>query len=137
MRAAPVRRIGRGTASHRVRAGRSGVRARSSVQGSGNSGRDARPDINGQGITVCCHNFPDVLQRHVFPVLNRIGGVTQLDPSNTTDGSLCYRFHYDGQTAVLEDTLERELRISSTLSFRIERSRGTNMVDLVFDGGFD
>lgn len=87
--------------------------------------------------TVCCHEFPDPLSRKVYPVLEQMEGVTRLQRLATNDGSLCYRFHYRGQPAVLEDKLERELRTSSTLSFRIERSRGTNMVDLVFDGGFD
>ena len=87
--------------------------------------------------TVCCHEFPDPLSRKVYPVLEQMRGVTRLERLTTADGSLCYRFHYDGQPAVLEDTLERELRTSSTLSFRIERNRGTNLVDLVFDGGFD
>lgn len=90
-----------------------------------------------EGITVCCHDFPDVLQRRVFSVLSRIEGITQLERSNTAFGSLCYRFHYDGPTAVLEDRLEGDLRTSATVPFRIERNRGTNVVDLVFDGGFD
>ena len=87
--------------------------------------------------TVCCHEFPDVLSRRVRPVLEQIPGVTRLQRLHTSDGSLCYRFHYRGQSAVLEDRLERDLRTSSTLSFRLERKRGTNLVDLVFDGGFD
>ena len=89
------------------------------------------------GVTVCFHNFPDVLQRRVLPVLKGIKGITQIDPSNTAYGSLCYRLDYDGRTAELEHRLETDLRTSSTLTFRIERNRGTNMVDLVFDGGFD
>ena len=87
--------------------------------------------------TVCCHEFPETLSRRVYPVLEQIEGVTRLERLTTNDGSLCYRFHYDRQPAVLEDRLERDLRTSSTLSFRLERNRGTNMVDLVFDGGFD
>ena len=87
--------------------------------------------------TVCCHEFPETLTRRVYPVLEQIEGVTRLERLTTNDGSVCYRFHYDGQPAVLENRLERDLRTSSTLSFRIERNRSTNMVDLVFDGGFD
>ena len=88
-------------------------------------------------ITVCCHNFPDVLRRWVYPVLSQIKGITRLEQSNMAYGSLCYRFHYDGEPTELEDRLVRDLRTSSTAPFRIERNRGTNLVDLVFDGGFD
>ena len=87
--------------------------------------------------TVCCHEFPEVLSRRVHPVLAEIPGVTRLQRMNTTDGSLCYRFRYQGPLEPLEARLASELRTSSTLSFRIERGGDGRLIDLVFDGGFD
>ena len=91
----------------------------------------------GPETTVCCHEFPEVLSERVHPVLTRIPGVTQLQRVNTTDGTLCYRFHYEGPLEPLETRLASELRTSSTLSFRIERGGDERLIDLVFDGGFE
>ena len=94
--------------------------------------------VVGTGLaTVCCHEFPEVLSRRVHPVLDRIEDITRLQRLVRTDGSLCYRFHYDGPLDPLEVRLERELRVSSSLPFRIERNRDGRTIDLVFDGGFD
>ena len=91
----------------------------------------------GPETSVCCHEFPDVLSRRVHPVLTGIPGVTRLQRVHTTDGSLCYRFHYEGPLEPLEARLASELRTSSTLAFRIERGRDGRLIDLVFDGGFE
>ena len=91
----------------------------------------------GPATTLCCHEFPEVLSRRVHPVLEQIPGVTRLQRLHTTDGTLCYRFRYEGALVLLEARLERDLRTSSSLSFKIERGRDGRMIDLVFDGGFD
>ena len=91
----------------------------------------------GPETAVCCHEFPDVLSRRVHPVLAGIPGVTRFQRVNTTDGSLCYRFHYEGPLEPLEARLASELRTSSTLAFRIERGGDGRLIDLVFDGGFE
>ena len=91
----------------------------------------------GPETTVCCHEFPDVLSRRVHPVLAGIPGVTRLQRVDTTDGSLCYRFRYEGPLEPLEARLASELRTSSTLVFRIERGGDGRLIDLVFDGGFE
>ena len=91
----------------------------------------------GPETTVCCHEFPEVLNRRVHPVLAGIPGVTRLQRVNTTDGSLCYRFRYEGPLEPLEARLASDLRTSSTLSFRIERGGDGRLIDLVSDGGFD
>ena len=91
----------------------------------------------GPETAVCCHEFPEVLSRRVHPVLAGIPGVTRLQRVNTTDGSLCYRFRYEGPLEPLEARLASELRTSSTLSFRIERGGDGRLIDLVFDGGFE
>ena len=91
----------------------------------------------GPETAVCCHEFPDVLSRRVHPVLAGIPEVTRLQRVNTTDGSLCYRFRYEGPLEPLEARLASELRTSSTLSFRIERGGDGRLIDLVFDGGFE
>ena len=109
------------------------------------SGCAATPPYTSPGVvigpgpetTVCCHEFPDVLNRHVRPVLEQIPGVTRLQRLHTSDGSLCYRFHYEGPLEPLEARLASELRTSSTLSFRIERGGDGRLIDLVFDGGFE
>ena len=95
------------------------------------------PVVPQESVTVCCHEFPEVLGRRVHSVLDRIEGITRLQRVATNNGSLCYRFHYDDRLEVLEDRLDRELRTSSSLSFKIEHGRGPGMIDLVFDGGFD
>ena len=87
--------------------------------------------------TVCCHEFPDPLIRKVYPVLERIEGVTRLQRLTTNDGSLCYRFHYEGPLDLLERQLQSKIRTSSALPFKIRHDRGSRMIDLVFDGGFD
>ena len=62
----------------------------------------------GPETAVCCHEFPVVLSRRVRPVLAGIQGVTRLQRVNTTDGSLCYRFHYEGPAgAARSPTRER------------------------------
>ena len=87
--------------------------------------------------TVCCHEFPETLSRRVYPVLSQMGGVTLLQRLATVDGSLCYRFRYDGPLEPLERRLESDIRTSATLSFKIRHDRGQRIIDLVFDGGFD
>ena len=96
-------------------------------------------DVVGPGpeTAVCCHEFPDVLSRRVHPVLAGIPGVTRLQRVSTTDGSLCYRFRYEGPLEPLEARLASELRTSSTLAFTIERGGDGRLIDLVFDGGFE
>ena len=91
----------------------------------------------GPETTVCCREFPQVLIRRVHPVLAGIPGVTRLQRVNTTDGSLCYRFRYEGPLEPLEARLASELRTSSTLAFTIERGGDGRLIDLVFDGGFE
>ena len=91
----------------------------------------------GPETAVCCHEFPEVLSQRVHPVLDRIPGVTRLQRVNTTDGSLCYRFRYEGALEALEARLASELPTSTTLPFRIERGGDGRLIDLVFDGGFD
>ena len=91
----------------------------------------------GPATTLCCHEFPEVLSRRVHPALEQIPGVTGLRRLHTTDGSLCYRFRYEGPLEPLEARLASELRTSSTLSFRLERGGDGRQIDLVFDGGFD
>ena len=91
----------------------------------------------GPETAVCCHEFPEVLSRRVHPVLDRIPGIARLQRVNTTDGSLCYRFRYEGPLEPLEARLASELRTSSTLAFTIERGGDGRLIDLVFDGGFE
>ena len=90
--------------------------------------------------TVCCHEFPDTLIRTVYPALTALKetkGVTRLERLTTTDGSLCYRFHYDGPLEPLEERLKADIRTSSVLAFKIRRDRGPRIIDLVFDSGYD
>ena len=87
--------------------------------------------------TVCCHEFPKPLSRKVYPVLEQTEGVTRLQELDTADGSLCYRFHYDGPLAPLEERLKADIRTSSVLAFKIRRDRGPRIIDLVFDSGYD
>ena len=87
--------------------------------------------------TVCCHEFPDTLIRTVYPALEETEGVARLERLTTADGSLCYRFRYDGPLAPLERHLEEEIRTSSVLLFKIRYDRGPRILDLVYDGGLD
>ena len=87
--------------------------------------------------TICCHEFPDTLIRKVYPTLKKTKGVTRLQRLTTADGSLCYRFDYDGPLASIERHLEEEIRTSSVLVFKIRYDRGPRILDLVYDGGLD
>ena len=91
----------------------------------------------GPATTVCCREFPDELSRRVHPVLAQIPNLTRLQRLRTTDGSLCYRFRYEGALEALEARLASELPTSTTLPFRIERGGDGRLIDLVFDGGFE
>ena len=99
--------------------------------------KDAGIAVGAGSATVCCHEFPEVLSRRVHPVLEQIPGVTGLQRLRTTDGSLCYRFGYEGPLEPLEARLRSELHTSSSLSFKVERYGSKRAMDLVFDGGFD
>ena len=119
---------GAGTQVAESQASKSGAKTQTTV---------ATVSVPAAETTVCCHEFPDTLIRTVYPALEETEGVARLERLTTADGSLCYRFRYDGPLAPLERHLEEEIRTSSVLLFKIRYDRGPRILDLVYDGGLD
>ena len=94
--------------------------------------------VSEMSVMVCCHGFPDHLSRRLQPALDRFEGITGLEELSTRGDSLCYRFRYEGALSELERRLKDDVRTSSSTKFRVNRGAcGPNVIDLVFDGGFD
>ena len=92
-----------------------------------------------RAVTVCCHEFPRTLVKRVRDTRSMLAeapGVIRVEEVRATDTELCYRIHHDGSLKSIDEWIDR-LRTDAALPFKRRYDRGANVIDLVFDAGFD
>ena len=97
------------------------------------------PAPSGDAVTVCCHEFRPTLVKRVkdtLSVLAEARGIVRVEEVSATDTELCYRIHHDGSLKSIDEWIER-LRTDAARPFKRRHDRGANVIDLVFDAGFD
>ena len=97
-------------------------------------------DMPVRDMEVCFYQFPEVYEKRIYSVLNEAQGVTDIRPANdlcSQEGScLCYVLAYQGTRQMLRHYLQKNLRTSNALTYKI-KPKGKGRLEVHFHGGFE
>ncbi|RJQ48783.1 MAG: hypothetical protein C4530_24115 [Desulfobacteraceae bacterium] len=91
-------------------------------------------------LGICFFRFTEVYEKRLYPILSEAPGIASIrraDELCAQEGScLCYELEYQGGQEKLSAYLNKNLRTSNTVPFKI-KSKGENRLELHFHGGFE
>jgi len=118
------------------------ARATGSDEASASSASDGAAVIRtgpASDLGVCFYAFTSVFEKRIYPVLNRAPGVTGIRRADElcvgARSCLCYELRYEGSIEDLSSWLQKNLRTSEVLAFRLAPG-GEGRLNVYFDGGF-